>query len=700
MDRRFARSLAAAALAAICLIGSDSIWFQRLTTPLSAQQVGERIPGPLIQDPPGPNAGHSYVPAPSSVTTGPAEARSTFQVTYTGFPPQAQAAFAAAANMWAEQISSTVPITVSANWVPLGADVLGSARANNLWHDSPGAPVANTWYPDAIANKSAGFDLDPSPDIIANFNSTLAWYYGTDGNAGANYDLMTVVLHELGHGLGFFGSMSVGFRGSWGVINGVSTGVPIIYDRFAFNASSQLLINTAIFPNPGLALSSQLVSNNLFFDGTNTRNANGGNAAKLYAPNIWQPESSYSHLNESTFPAGNVNSLMTPQIGAGEAIHETGPVTRGVFADIGWGPVASCSYALSAASVGVGSVAWSGTVNVVTTAGCPWTAASNASFITISGGGIGSGAVSYTVAANSGAPRSGTLTIGGTVVTITQNARNTITSDFDNDGRSDVTVFRPSNGTWYIRNSATGLNEGLTWGGTGDVPVVGDYDGDNKNDMAVFRPSNGTWYLRSSINGGLTTFLWGGVGDVPVQGDYEGDRKTDVAVFRPSNGTWYIRHSSTGALFGLVWGGAGDVAVPGDYDADGKTDLAVFRPSNGTWYIRSSITGALTTAVWGGVGDVAVPGDYDSDGRTDIAIFRASNGTWYIRNSSTGLDEGLLWGGAGDVPVPADYDGDGKTDMAVFRPSNGTWFIRNSSTGLLTQVVWGGGSDIPVLRRQ
>jgi putative transposon-encoded protein len=269
--------------------------------------------------------------------------------------------------------------------------------------------------------------------------------------------------------------------------------------------------------------------------------------------------------------------------------------------------------------------------------------------------------------------------------------------DFDGDGKSDITVFRPSSGTWYTVNSSTGGPTGVQWGNANDLPVPGDYDGDGKVDVAVFRPSNGTWYIVRSASGTPLGVQWGNASDRPVPADYDGDGLTDIAVFRPANGTWFILFSD-GGVVGVQWGNSADVTVPADYDGDGKADVAVFRPSNGTWYIVNSSTGLPTGVQWGNSADVTVPGDYDGDGQADVAIFRPSNGTWYILRSSGGVT-GLQWGNGLDRPVPGDYDGDAKTDIAVFRPSNGTWYLVNSSTGSPVGVQWGNGGDIPILKR-
>jgi len=271
--------------------------------------------------------------------------------------------------------------------------------------------------------------------------------------------------------------------------------------------------------------------------------------------------------------------------------------------------------------------------------------------------------------------------------------------DFDNDGKADVAVFRPSTGTWFIVNSSNGSSTTIGWGQNGDKPVAGDYDGDGKADIAIWRPSTGVWWIRNSSNGSTTTVGWGVSSDVPAPADYDGDGKTDIAVWRPATGTWFIIKSSTGSPSTVVWGTTGDKVAPADYDGDGKADVAVFRPATGTWFIINSSNSSITNVGWGQNGDIPVAADYDGDGKTDIAIWRPSTGVWWIRKSSNGSTSTVGWGISTDVPVPADYDGDGKSDNSVWRTAGGFWLIINSSTGSPATVVWGTSGDIPISAR-
>ena len=267
----------------------------------------------------------------------------------------------------------------------------------------------------------------------------------------------------------------------------------------------------------------------------------------------------------------------------------------------------------------------------------------------------------------------------------------TAISNFDADDKSDIAVFRPSNGYWYSLNSTDGNFQAVPFGTSGDKVVAGDYDGDGKSDFAVWRPSTGYWYVLKS-SGGLLGVQFGASEDVPVVGDYDGDLKSDFAVYRPSNNYWYYLKSSDGAFVFTQFGTAGDKPAQGDYDGDAKTDIAVFRPSASGWYINRSRDGFIGVQ-FGASSDTPVPADYDGDGKTDIAVFRPSNGGWYLQRSRDGF-LGVSFGISIDKPVPADYDGDGKSDIAVFR--DGFWYILRSSDGAFSAVSFGVSEDIPV----
>ena len=270
---------------------------------------------------------------------------------------------------------------------------------------------------------------------------------------------------------------------------------------------------------------------------------------------------------------------------------------------------------------------------------------------------------------------------------------------------TDIAVFRPSNGTWYVLNTVDGSLTAQMWGMNGDKPVPGDYDGDGKLDFAVFRPSDSHWYILRSLNGAMDAPVWGLSTDEPVPGDYDGDGKTDVAVRRGS--MWYIVKSTDPSNYvAQAWGADTDLAVPGDYDGDGKTDIATFRPSDATWTIlkSSSPPEAQETIEqqWGASADVPQVGDFDGDNITDFATFRLSDNIWRIFSTFDSSSIEQQWGASTDKPVPGDYDGDGKTDIAVVRPrvsetdDHSTWYILKSSDGSWMVQQWGQDGDIAV----
>ena len=250
--------------------------------------------------------------------------------------------------------------------------------------------------------------------------------------------------------------------------------------------------------------------------------------------------------------------------------------------------------------------------------------------------------------------------------------------DFDGDGRSDVSVFRPSDSIWYLDRSRDGF-AASQFGIPTDKLTPADYDGDGKTDISVFR--DGTWWRINSGNSTVDTAQFGIAGDIPVPGDYNGDGRDELAVYR--NGEWW-REGVERTNFGL----ATDKPVPADYDGDGKTDIAIYR--DGVWWRINSSNSSVNVVQFGIATDRPVVGDYDGDSKADLAVYR--DGTWHILQTTGGYTA-FNWGLATDTPTPADYDGDGKADAAVYR--GGAWYLLQTTSGVEIRQ-FGLANDKPV----
>jgi len=289
----------------------------------------------------GNNPRRIYIPPPEQFYKAREKSKggSTITVRTYDFPVDAKSAFLYAVAIWSSLLESPVDINVAATWSSLGSGTLGSTYLDPskvVRGSAVGAFEPDALYPYPIAEKMAGKEMnDPDAfEIEMVLNRDQDWYFSIDGETPVDkFDLVSVALHEMGHGLGFYSTMSEDEGHGWW---GYTSGLTVYFDHFIRNGSGQQLINTDLFQNGSVELLEQYESNDLYFFSSIAKSANAGSYPRLYAPDPFNPGSSISHLNESTFPVSSKNALMTPFINKGEAIHDPGKIVMAIFAEIGW----------------------------------------------------------------------------------------------------------------------------------------------------------------------------------------------------------------------------------------------------------------------------------------------------------------------------------------------------------------------------
>ena len=256
------------------------------------------------------------------------ESKSKFVVNYKNFPEWAKKDFQAAVDIWSANFSSSVPVTIDATWTRIGSfGVLGSARPGSYFSGFDKAPDSSLWYPSALANALAGKDLDTrQSEIIIQVNSLAEWNTRNDGISHPNeYDLQSVFLHEMGHGLGFLSTDSYDSFFGYGSID-----QPTPFDAYVQVEDGRRLSD---LPTPSIELGKALTSP-LVWSGPLGIAANNGTKPLLYSPSKYEEGSSVSHLDEATFSKSAFDAVMTPNLDAGEIFHEPGPLLLAMMEDM------------------------------------------------------------------------------------------------------------------------------------------------------------------------------------------------------------------------------------------------------------------------------------------------------------------------------------------------------------------------------
>jgi hypothetical protein len=573
-------------------------------------------------------------------------------------------AFQFAADIWGSRLRSNVPIIVGASWQTLncGTDEASLAEFGPRFMqiNFVNAPLQDTFYADALANSLAGIDLNPGvEEISGRLNVSLGtagclpnngWYYGLDGNSPSNRtDLVSTVLHELGHGLGF----TVQFNLATGAKLGVTPGTP-----FGFNDSYMVnLVQLGAMPSdyPSMTNSQRVaasISGNVFWIGENVRSRSGlltagkaGQLVQMFAPNPLQLGSSISHWDPGLMP----DQMMEPRF---TVVIRNPVLEMPALKDIGWIVPATSRNAHDFNGDGWSDVLWRNTqsgqvlawmVECTQGGGCnqlsavslgtppplDWTIVGQRDFngdarddILWRNGTSGQVLV-WLLDRDPQNPNDRTRLVlkgaGSPPISPTRDWSVAGTGDFNGDGFADILWRNTQTGQvviWQLRCNGTGQNVACPIIGAASPPTVtldweikgtGDFNGDGFADFLWYNNQTGQaliWLLRCTAND--CPIIGSGVPGTPPRdwtvagtGDFNGDGRTDIVWFNNTTRQtliWLIGSDGTSVIFGAVpaltppppW----QIAETGDFNGDGTSDILWNIPMTGetlVWLIKSTV---------------------------------------------------------------------------------------------------------------